>query len=280
MKKQKNVTRCSALLLMSLFVGANSASANMLKQNEGQIPFIQNLVERSDLIFQGTLTNISEGLSVEEIPYTFVTYKIKEIITGQYANDTITLKFVGGVFPNGNRLSATNTPNVKLGEKAILMVQQSKNTGCDFVNCEHGRFVLQNEQIIAANESAIVIDDLGGIDYISLAARKSGIHKASLAKSNISSFINKIKSLSKSSVLKSKSTKIQVVDTDKFATFEAYPALTRAMKGPKAPISKTLKSDVVKPTGTAHDQWETAQLKANGGNPILNVSYPKNKTSF
>ncbi|TQV89434.1 hypothetical protein [Aliikangiella coralliicola] len=297
MKKYNNITRYSFLLFMALLVGSSNAiagsnvevqvteknqsgpslTASGLKPgNKVQNSFLNKLVVGSDLIFRGKLIEISEGLSIEEIPYTFVTYDVKEVIAGKYSNDTITLKFVGGEFPNGNRLTATNTPEVKLGENVILMVQQSQNTGCDFVECEHGRFVLEDGKVIAANESAIVVDDKGGIDYISFAARISGKHKLSLAKSNIPRFISHLKSLDKKSLHQRKSSKVSVTSADKYLPFKAYPALTRAKSAPQVP-KKSVKKKIPQQEGTAHDQWEVEQLRQNGGNPILSKSYPKDQ---
>lgn len=274
MKKKSNVSRCGLLVLMTLLAGPNIASANSQDDTSQavQSSFLNNLVERSDLIFRGTLTEVSQGLSIEEIPYTFVTYKVAQVIAGQYAQETITLKFIGGVFANGNRLAATNTPNVALGEEAILMVQQRQNTGCDFVECEHGRFVLTAGKVIAANESAIVIDDKGGLDYISLAARENGEHKSSLAKANITRFISHLKNLDKSFSTKRKTAAISVVNIDKYTPFEAYPALTQPKRAPQVPKS-ALQATPDAAKGNAHDRWETEQLRKNGGNPVLNISY-------
>ncbi|WP_444996067.1 hypothetical protein [Aliikangiella sp. IMCC44359] len=282
MNKKNNVTRYSLLFLTTLSVGNYATAAPYKNDNaltsghvvqQTQNSFLQNLVVRSDLIFRGKLTEISEGLSVEEIPYTFVTYQVDEVVTGQYSEKTITLKFVGGEFPNGNRLSASNSPDVQLGEEAILMVQQSKDTGCDFVDCQHGRFVLEDGEIIAANESAIVVDGKGGIDYISFAARKSGTHKASLAKSNIPHFISHLKSLDKVSLMQRKSAKIAVSNTDKTLPFKAYSALTQAKSVPKIPKS-AVSNKPRKSESNPHDQWEEEELRLNGGNPILSKSYP------
>lgn len=277
-----------AFLMMSFKVTAsNSQAKNAVKnlsESTGltskahQRSFLENLVIRSDLIFRGELTKISYGYSIEEIPYTFITYDIKEVIVGEYSNHSITLKFVGGEFPNGNRLTATNTPEVQLGEDAILMVQQSRNTGCDIVECEHGRFVLEKGSIIAANESALIVDNKGGIDYISLPARKSGQYNSSLTKSNIPDFISSLKALDKKSLSLRKSARSMVIDTDKHSPFKAYPALTRAQKGPPVPGNALQnKTNPRQLKGSQQDRWEVEELRKNGGNPVLKKSYSKDQ---
>ena len=128
------------------------------------------------------------GYPLKIFPILFITYNVDDVITGAYQDSTITLKFVGGEYANGNRLTASNSPNIQLGEESVLFVQQGLDTGCDFVQCENGRFLLIDGKVIAANEQAIVVDDNNGIDYISYAAQKDGSHKASLQKQNIPKF--------------------------------------------------------------------------------------------
>lgn len=281
-KATKKTTKYAVLSFVTAAIMTGQMGSNQLQAgashtyNTQQHTYLQSLVLRSDLIFRGKLISINQGQSIEEIPYTFVTYKIGEIIAGTYNKSTITLKFVGGEFPNGNRLTATNTPQVKLGEESILLVQQTRNTGCDFVECEHGRFVLDQGKVIAANESAITLDSKGGIDYISLAARKKGQYKSSLDKSNLTGFIAHLKKLDQSTLTLRKSNRTMVKDTDKLEPFNAYPALTQAMKAPKVPKNKLQsKNNPRQLKGNPHDQWELKQLRSNGGNPVLKTSYSK-----
>ncbi|MEZ9819441.1 hypothetical protein AB4238_02285 [Shewanella sp. 10N.286.45.A1] len=284
MKKKYPVTRYSALALMTLLAGSTSvyAASTGTSNIEVQSSFLDNMVTRADFIFKGSLIDISEGLSVEDIPYTFVTYDISEVISGNYAGNSITLKFVGGEFPNGNILTATNTPEVTLGEEAILMVQQSQNTGCDLVECEHGRFVIQQGKVIAANESAVIIDDNGGVDYISAKAQQNGEYKSSLAKSNVAKFSNHLKGLVSIKPFTVNSVQLSVTDTDRKASFNAYPALTRASAAPAVPQSATTQKNAFTatsqtPTASAQDQWEVEQLEKNAGNPVLNSRNPYNQ---
>ena len=259
MKIQHTIVRCGVLLFLSLpaFCGGVSAPSAISLDSE-QIKASQNarlndLVGRSDLIFRGKLTEISEALSIEGIPYTFVTYQVKEVIAGQYSLGSITLKFVGGEFPNGNRLSATNSPQVVLGEESILMAQQRQNTGCDFVDCEHGRFLLDGEQVIAANESAVVVDDKGSVEYISSAARNKALDSNVKAKSTIPRFIAHIKSIDQAASAQRKVARVGFSNTDKRAPFEAYPALTRAKAGPSIPKPISITPSLA-PTNNDHNQ--------------------------
>lgn len=128
MPTTRSFLRLSTFTLMTALIGTCSihVTASETQNIEVQNSFLQSMVDRADFIFKGTLVDISEGLSVEGIPYTFATYDITQVISGNYAGNSITVKFVGGKFANGNLLTATNTPKVTLAEEAILMVQQQK----------------------------------------------------------------------------------------------------------------------------------------------------------
>ncbi|MBL4672907.1 MAG: hypothetical protein JKX81_11665 [Arenicella sp.] len=247
---------------------------------------MKNLVVQSELIFRGKLIDISEQLSVEQIPYTFVTYQVHEVITGQYFNDTITLKFVGGHFPNGNKLTASNSPEVKLGEESILMVQQSIDTGCDFVDCEKGRFAIEGGKVVAANESAVLVDDEGQVNFVSSTAVKS---KSNSTDSNVANFVAYLKSLNKASSSQSKTAQAKSINPNSFnrikdVPFKAYSALTRASTAPQeinantstSQSNVTAKHEVLTLEGSQFDQLEVEQLKNNGGNPLLDTSTSDN----
>ncbi len=290
MKKQNisrknNLTRYGVALLATLISGSFAATANahievnhpdLTTTAPSQDSFLQDLVTRSEFIFRGELIDISERLSIEKIPYTFVTYRVAEVISGRYANNTITLKFVGGEFENGNRLSASNSPAVKVGEDAVLMVQQSVDTGCDFVDCEKGRFVLENGKVIAANESAVAVNEKGELAFTSLSERNAEGKKAKtnsrLAKSTIAGFIAHIKQLDKATALQKHHTPVETQDIDSHMPFQAYSVLTQAHKAPEVPRNELIFKKAKQLTGSQFDQWEAEQLRLNGGDPLLNHS--------
>lgn len=271
-----NLTRCS-ILIIPLLITTTSALAGTFVSNNGHNKVIETLVADSELIFRGTSTEITEGLSVEGIPYTFVTYDIEEVISGQYFESTITLKFVGGTFANGNTLSASNSPQIKLGEQSILLVQQSTDTGCDFVQCELGRFLLEQGSVIAANGQAVIVDEHGSVDYMSANGLKNRDNRQANTTSNIGNFITKLRNIDKQ-VLSQRGDSFKrntVKNVDKNSTFKAYIGLTQASKAPVelvAPSEALVKKNISH--GSRHDKWEEAQVKRNKGNPVLTVSSP------
>ncbi|WP_028774356.1 hypothetical protein [Shewanella waksmanii] len=274
MESQYTKLSCGTVLLLSLMAAPNLVSANVNPTVAVVQPsYVDKLVLGSDLIIKGSLIDISEKLSLEGIPYTFVTYQIDDTINGRYDDTEITLKFVGGEFENGNRLSATNSPVVTLGEQAILFVQQQKDTGCDFVECEHGRMLIKEQQIYTANESAILLDGKGEVSYISHAQQQGEKYRDELTQSNADAFVQHLKQIANQpSIMGSVSLK-PVVNIDKNLEFNAYPALSRAMAGPQVPKALQRRVEAAdlaqKAVAGSHDAWELEQLQLNGGNPVL-----------
>lgn len=279
MKKKNNRLQYGVLLLSAVMAGPALADAkddSLIKpakvaSQSASDSHLKDLISRTELVFHGELLEIRERLSVENIPYTFVTYRVKQVINGLYAPSTITLKFVGGHFPNGNRLSASNSPKVSVGEEAILLVQKSVDTGCDFVDCENGRFVVENGEVVAANQSAISLNNEGDVEYVNFAERLNGSVKSGPKKSDVSAFIAHLKKLATAHSLRAKRPNTVFVDTDINAPFKAYSVLTKAGKAPNV-AKRAVETKPRKPQGSEFDRWEVEQLRQNGGNPLLNAA--------
>ncbi|OED40474.1 hypothetical protein ACH42_16425 [Endozoicomonas sp. (ex Bugula neritina AB1)] len=274
--KKSNITSCKKLLATAIFLGSIGmvgpaiSGTSALSQGQSSDAFLKGMVSRAEFIFKGTVVDKSEKLSIEGIPYTFVTYNIDEVVSGNYSGGTITLKYVGGQFANGNYLKASNSPDIKVGENSILMVRQSEDTGCDFVECENGRFIINNDSVITASESAIRINALGRSEYTAAFNQQN----SSKSPSNVSDFIEHLKSLKQSAVAQKSSVSIasdqtnnsSVTSADIDAPFNAYSGL---LKGGAAPSIPAPDSQELTPNSESFDQWELEQLKENDGNPLL-----------
>ncbi|MBL8300070.1 MAG: hypothetical protein JNN30_17150 [Rhodanobacteraceae bacterium] len=236
---------------------------------------LKEMSRRSDLIIRGVLVDIRERLSMESIPYTFATYRVKEVISGAYPDPELTVKFVGGEFPNGNRLTASNSPTVRLGEESILMVQQSIDTGCDFVDCEAGRFVIENGMPIASNKTGVVVREDGRIDYTDPSAPDKSFGKIGGSSSQVSRFTEYLKSLNSGRGEVGQRT---FLSADSSKPFKAYPALVKAGRAPEMTDEPILRrGDEI--AESQFEKWEVKQLKENNGNPLLSAKLKLNENS-
>lgn len=278
--KKSNRANYKKLLVAAVFLGSIGvngvavSATNTLAQGQTSDEFLTAMVNRAEFSFRGTVIEKNERLSVEGIPYTFVTYNVDEVISGDYSGGTITLKYVGGEFANGNRLTASNSPDIKVGENSILMVQQSTDTGCDFVECENGRFIISNDAVIASNESAIRINALGRSEYTSALDFQGSDKSSSATSSNVADFIQHLKSLKQSSFSQRSRVSVasdqpnapSVTSADVDAPFNAYSGLLKSGAAPSVPSSSSQEAGS---NSESFDQWEVEQLKENGGNPLL-----------
>lgn len=279
----KNLTTKSRLLIAAIVASSLSITANTqaaqphvngasfvktspVKAQVKSDSFLHRLVQKADLIVYGELVDISEVLSVENIPYTFATYHVNQVVAGRFQQNTITFKYVGGEFANGNRLTASNSPKITLGEQAILMLQHSKDTGCDLVECENGRFVIANDSVVAANEAALSVNEHGDLNYIPLTLKNP--EGSVVSKGNVGRFISYIQKLDKAMASDVKKQLGLVKSLDINMPFNAYAGLTQAHKAP--PMGKVTPA-ITKSTAnkSQFDLWEEQQVKRNGGDPLL-----------
>jgi hypothetical protein len=118
----------------------------------GKPPSLQELTQTSDLVFKGKVVDVGYKSSTpqnssEGIPHTFVTYQISEVLTGQYSNPTITLRFVGGPTGDGGFLMVSHVPLFDVGDEDVLFVKDNTKSACPLVGCSDGRMRVINEKM-------------------------------------------------------------------------------------------------------------------------------------
>jgi len=97
-------------------------------------------------VIYGTVTKVEYRMSTKKsaadeiLPYTFVTYEIREKIRGRTDKDTVTLRFIGGPAGQGRFLTVTGVPLFNVGNEDVLFIQGNGKADCPLVNCEFGRF--------------------------------------------------------------------------------------------------------------------------------------------
>jgi hypothetical protein len=110
-------------------------------------------VEQANFVFQGVVTQVEYRLSdkspdgAPQLPYTFVTYKIEELLKGESQVKSVTLQFLGGPHSNGKILKVMGAPFFDVGDQDILFVSGNSQSICPLLGCEGGRFRLINNQV-------------------------------------------------------------------------------------------------------------------------------------
>lgn len=107
---------------------------------------LSKMLDESDLIFQGEVSNIEYRLSADSdgsIPgsFSFVTFKVMNIFKGEYKEKLLTLRFYGGLDNATGSISGVDgIPVFDKSETDILFVKNNNVWECPLVSCEMGRF--------------------------------------------------------------------------------------------------------------------------------------------
>lgn len=139
---------------------------------------VDSLSTDADLVFQGTVTNITYAASVEGIPHTFVTYKVEEVIKGSYRAPTLTLRFIGGVKIEGNvmrKLSVSHAPQFEQGQQDLLMVRGNTQTQCPLVRCAQGRFRFQQGMVTSEEGTVLAREPQGRVLALPPTQEQAGV---------------------------------------------------------------------------------------------------------
>ncbi len=127
---------------------------------------LPNMVERSDLVFRGVVEAIqyklSEPVGAEQArqPYTFVTYRVDEVLHGSIEGDHITLQFFGGWNEETQHYTATSiTPQFDLDDDDILFVKGNTKDICPLVDHRQGRLRVVDHQVYTESGSEVTLDE-------------------------------------------------------------------------------------------------------------------------
>ena len=132
---------------------------------------LETLVDEADLVFHGVVEQIEYRLSNpggperRRIPYTFVTYRVNQVLHGEADGDLITLRFIGGLNEEtGRYLQTSHSPQFDLDDEDVLFVQQNGARLIPLVDNLSGRLRVIDGQIYDENAHAVTIDDDGAIN--------------------------------------------------------------------------------------------------------------------
>lgn len=123
-----------------------------MSESPAALDFVRMLMG-ADLVFEGTVTDIKYRQSRVEspehvaLPHTFVTFDIHHVLKGDYAKDTICLRFAGGPAPDGRVLKVSHVTLFDVGERSILFVRRNGHAFCPLVGGAEGRFRIHEGKV-------------------------------------------------------------------------------------------------------------------------------------
>ncbi|MEO1432028.1 MAG: hypothetical protein AAFV71_23785 [Cyanobacteria bacterium J06633_8] len=129
--------------------------------NVNQVRNLKSNFSNSDAVVYGVVSNVQyqmseRGNSKESLPYTFVTYKIRKVISGEKIDQEVTLRFIGGPDGLGNFLEVRGVPAFQVGQKDILFIQNNGKDDCPLVNCGVSRFQIYENRVYNSHGIPVV----------------------------------------------------------------------------------------------------------------------------
>jgi hypothetical protein len=129
---------------------------------------IQEMVAESDLVFRGVVQDIQYALSLPagpertQVPHTFVTYRVDEVLQGDEPGALVTLRFIGGLDARDfSVMGASIVPEFDLGDEDVLFVDGNGARMCPLVGSQQGRIRLVGGQAYSDTGRALLIDEDG-----------------------------------------------------------------------------------------------------------------------
>lgn len=99
---------------------------------------------QADAVVQAVVRDVQYRLSQATpeqppIPFTFVTFAVERVFRGAVAPGDLTLRFQGGLFPDGRFLDDPTAPLFDVGERSILLVAGNGELDVPLVGWRYGR---------------------------------------------------------------------------------------------------------------------------------------------
>ena len=127
-------------------------------------PTFDELVDRAQLIFEGTVTDVQSqwaGEGGQRHIVSYVSFKVDDGVKGE-AGATYTLRMLGGTVGD-TTMEISDSPKFKVGDRDILFVENNGTQFIPLVGIMHGRFRVQGHQesgtaVVLTNEGHAVGD--------------------------------------------------------------------------------------------------------------------------
>ena len=133
--------RIAVVSIGLLFNSMANSHTGISSDSEGQLSV---MVKQAQLVFLGQIVDVTyRNERVGEkgnIPVTYVTYAIEEVVRGKPSDRKITVRFLGGSDGRGGFLSLSSVPEFQVKERDVVLLSGNGLQGCPLVNCEDGRF--------------------------------------------------------------------------------------------------------------------------------------------
>ncbi|MBV9008978.1 MAG: hypothetical protein JO354_07410 [Verrucomicrobia bacterium] len=143
----------------SLLLAVAGAFAGTLLATTVIPPSFDELVSRAQMIFQGTVTNVSSqwtGEGAQRHIVSYVTLNVDDTYKGDPGKQ-ITLRMLGGTVGD-ETMEVSDAPKFKPGDRDVLFVENNGSQFIPLVGIMHGRYRIEKDQagrdVIMTNSGA------------------------------------------------------------------------------------------------------------------------------
>ena len=161
-------------LLIAFFSLGSAQASTVLRMDFGEV------VESAELVFEGRVTALQAQRIADGSIHTFVTFQINEIIKGEFASDTIELRFLGGqVGTRGLQVGDMRMP--EMGETGIYFVETLRDFQVNpLVGWAQGHFLIEeigNGDSVVTTTSHVPVVAVKGADVASMTLSEAEFSK-------------------------------------------------------------------------------------------------------
>ncbi|MCD8119975.1 MAG: hypothetical protein LUE29_10960 [Lachnospiraceae bacterium] len=152
------IAACLAVLLAATFIAeqagwisisGNKQKTQLSSQDAYWFADTEELVAQADLIFTGKVTEISQKMSENDLPYTIYEVEIDTVYKGDTDDGTIQIRISGG---ESDRYSVQNDLTVAEGGSYLFCVETYENEAPCILNDTQAVFDLATGQAATSNE--------------------------------------------------------------------------------------------------------------------------------
>lgn len=250
-------------------------------------PLVQ-ITDRSDFAAKGKVIEKEVLMSSDQnpVPHTVVTFEVLDTLFGgyedNYGNNTLSIKFVQGEYPDGRYIDASHNPKgLDVGKEVFFFVNQKGHEPCGFTECENGVFIINEENhIIASNGATVAFDDQGKSRFIAKRHRDESTFKGLLAQNHVGAFAQRIKDIANKASDRAKAHRVNIKGIDKTQPLFGSPSLYTPTVGPYDNAEnerRQAESKAAYEKGYAGlsdaEKWELRAYRENGNNPVITDRY-------
>jgi hypothetical protein len=120
-------------------------------------PTFDQLVDRAEIILQGTVSDVKPqwtGEGAQRHIVTYVTFKVEDALKGT-PGDTYTIRMFGGEI-DGDGMAIADAPQFKVGDKDLVFIENNGSQLIPLVGMMFGRFHVRKNQV---GQEMVTLDD-------------------------------------------------------------------------------------------------------------------------